>query len=119
MLSSVPRTISKPENAEEEEVFEKPFRKIDTVTIVSSDNQYYVIPKSTAEICKIFSSAFRPGSSFQESITKEIHLDYNSKICEEIIRFLFHKQQGYPPEKFNVPDELVLDLYAVSDFLGI
>ena len=117
MISNIPQPIRK--NQEEEEVFESPFVPRDVVTLISSDNEHYVIPRQTAEQCKIFASAFQPGALFKESCSHEMQLDFNSELCEEIIRFLFHKQQGQPKESFVVPDHLILDLYALSDFLGV
>ena len=107
------------QNNEEEEVFEKPFADIDVFTVVSSDDQYFVIPTHTAKQCKLFSAILKPGSLFKESCQREIHLDYNGQICNEIIRFLFHKEQKLPKEDFIVPENLILDLYSISDFMGI
>ena len=110
---------NKQENNEEEEIFEKPFIEYDVVTIISSDNEYFVIPTHTAKQCKFFDAVLKPGSLFKESCEREIQLDYNSQICNEIIRFLFHKEQKRPKDEFVVPEDLILDLYSISDFIGL
>lgn len=92
----------------------------DTVRIIANDGTVFEIPRKAALHCKVFQSAFGTESSFMESVKNEIKLDYNKTICKIITDFLVYKEEhNGDVSKFKLPKEYSIDLYAVSDFLGL
>ena len=122
-FSSIIGSIPTEEEEEKNEIGDKKIEEETIpegmVAIISSDGVKFTIPQTTASQCKLFKNILDENNPFLESNEKTIHLEYNSKICGEIIRFLYFKENNGNKENYSVPDELVLDLFAISDFLGI
>ncbi|EAY12086.1 hypothetical protein TVAG_039340 [Trichomonas vaginalis G3] len=116
-LSNVPQQLEV--TSEEEEKFESPMEKLDMITLISKDDQHYIIPREVVCQCKFFASMFQEENDFEETQTKSINLEYPSYLIDLLVDFLFAKHQKKLGKDFTVPPEYLLDVYAMSDFLGI